>query len=89
MNAQGIPMFPDMLRASGLGCPPIPEDLGRTNGVRLAGNGFHIACAGSFVGFVLAFLEKKDANWDSEARINFDREGWWPMPTANGQYDNL
>lgn len=62
MNAQGIPMFPDALRASGLGCPPVPEDLGRTNGLRLAGNGFHIACAGSFVGFVLAFLEKRTAN---------------------------
>ena len=52
-------MFDESLAATGVGATPIPSDLGRSNGVRLSGNGFHIACAGSFVGFVLAFLKQK------------------------------
>lgn len=58
-NAQGVPMFKEALEATGVGAPPIPLDIGRSNGVKLAGNGFHIACAGSFVGFILTFLKKK------------------------------
>lgn len=60
MNAQGIPMFPASIEASGIGACPILSDLGRANGVRLAGNGFHISCAGTFVGYVLAFLKKRE-----------------------------
>lgn len=58
-NAQGIPMFDESVNAAGIGVSPIPKDLGRIAGVRLAGNGFHIACAGTFVGFVLALLTEK------------------------------
>ena len=58
-NAQGIPMFDESVNAAGVGVSPIPKDLGRIAGVRLAGNGFHIACAGTFVGFVLACLTEK------------------------------
>jgi len=61
-NAQGIPMFPQSVQVSGIGVPPIPADLGRTAGVRLAGNGFHIACAGTFVGFILSCLKEKTPN---------------------------
>lgn len=60
MNAQGIPMFESSVHASGLGFCPIPKDIiCRSSGVKLAGNGFHIACAGTFVGFVLSFLREK------------------------------
>ena len=59
MNAQGVPMFEDSLKAAGLPRAPIPSNLSRTTGVKMAGNAFHIACAGTFVGFILAFLKKK------------------------------
>ena len=59
LNAQGIPMVEDSIASSGIGYCLLPDDLGRVAGVKLAGNGFHIACAGTFVGFVLAFLAKK------------------------------
>ena len=60
MNAQGVPMFQSSIAAAQIGVSPIPADLSRQAGVRLSGNGFHIACAGTFVGYVLTFLKKKD-----------------------------
>lgn len=61
-NAQGIPMFQPFLDAAEIGQPPVPTNLSRVSGVKLAGNGFHIACAGSFVGYVLAHLQRKAPN---------------------------
>lgn len=58
LNAQGIPMFPSELESAGIPCP-VSADCGRVAGTKLAGNGFHISCAGSFIGFVLSLLEKK------------------------------
>ena len=60
LHAQGIPMFENELEAAGIPCP-IQLDLGRCAGTKLAGNGFHISCAGSFIGFVLSQLAKKTA----------------------------
>ena len=60
-------MFQQFVDASGIGSPPVPNDVGRNGGVRLAGNGFHIACAGSFVGYVLSFVQKKVQGEDAAA----------------------
>ena len=54
-------MFENELEAAGISCP-IQLDCGRCAGTRLAGNGFHISCAGSFIGFVLSQLAKENRN---------------------------
>ena len=58
-NAQGVPMLPDSIQAAQLGVCPINADLNVVRGTRLAGNGFHIACAGSCVGFILSQLRPR------------------------------
>lgn len=59
-NAQGVPIFEHTMAAAGVPDSQIQLDLGHSNMVRLAGNGFHIACAGSFVGYVLSILEPNE-----------------------------
>lgn len=96
-NAQGVPMFPHTLKASGLPFPSLldgaaskvddsvsadahiqiqlsmhvlcgcvcvfyicsharQQSAGAAQMTRMAGNSFHIACAGTFIGFVLSNL---------------------------------
>ena len=59
MTAQGVPQFEPFLEASGVYDCQIRSNLGHTAMTKMAGNGFQIASAGSFVGFVLCMLEKR------------------------------
>lgn len=54
-------MFAKEQETCGIPCP-IRVDCGKTAGTRLAGNGFHISCVGSFIGFVLSQLSKRDTS---------------------------
>lgn len=57
LAAQGVPVFGPQVQASGLPVAPVCADVGQHALTRMAGNAFHVACAGSFVGFVLCNLQ--------------------------------
>ena len=58
-NLQGVPILPEAVEAAGVPCSKVTVDEGRASMTRMAGNAFHIACAGTFVGFILSNLHPR------------------------------